>query len=57
MAVEEEHKAGFGIYKMMGWKRHNKCSLHGHYFRNNKCLDCGLTFEEYSKRVGLKEAR
>jgi len=38
------------IYKMLGWKRHTKHSLYGHYFVNDKCIDCGLTKAKFSKR-------
>jgi len=38
------------IYKMLGWKRHSKRSLYGHYFVDGKCQDCGLTKAKFDKR-------
>ncbi len=44
-----EREEGFQAYKLLGWKRHGKRSLYGHHFRDGKCLDCGLSREEYDR--------
>lgn len=36
------------VFKALGWKRHTKRSLYGHYFIDEKCIDCGLTKKEFS---------
>lgn len=46
---------GFKVYKLLGWKRHSRRSLYGHYFRNGQCLDCGLTEKELVKRMQAKQ--
>ena len=45
---------GIKLYKSLGFKTHSKRSIYGHHFRNNKCLDCGLGYSEYKKRMGIK---
>ena len=42
------------VYKLLGWKRHSKRSLWGHYFRDGTCVDCGLSEKEYMKKRGAK---
>ena len=48
-----KHKPSTSIPKVMLLFRggsHTRRTIGGHYFQNGKC-DCGLTIEEYKKRM------
>ncbi len=44
-------KEGLKLYRVIGWKRHGKRSLYGHFFSDGVCLDCGLTKKEFTERM------
>jgi hypothetical protein len=52
--MAKKKSEGMKLYQSMGWKTHSKRSTYGHHFRDDKCLDCGLKYSEFKRRMGIK---